>query len=276
MPIIPRSWQENPRDDGKKATDWSSRKKAWNFYLILLITFLNTLASTVVAPGVPSIMEEFGIKNVFGGTSVISIFMLGQIAGPLLLAPISDAYGRLLVYHLSNLSLVVWNVACALAPNTSALLIFRLFAGCAAAGPLAIDRSSVEDMFLYDRMDQGPRFLIFTANRTLQRQLVLLSIASMLGPCIGPVFGGFLVEKAGWRWTFWLVASVVSRLFAFLLHSWLMNIEIGRSNYHHGYGCDVRDARIGYLLWKNEEAPSFTAIPPKSSLVHEDAFYPCL
>ncbi|KAK0507431.1 hypothetical protein JMJ35_009954 [Cladonia borealis] len=205
--IIPRSWQEDPRDNGKRATDWSSRKKAWNFYVIFLITFLNTLASTVVAPGVPSIMDEFGINNVLG-TFVISIFVLGQVTGPLLLAPISDAYGRLLVYHLSNLSLVIWNIACALAPNTSALLIFRLFAGCAAAGPLAIGRSSVEDMFLYDRMDQGPRFLVFTANSTLQRPLILLSIASMLGPCIGPVFGGFLVEKEGWRWTFWLVASL--------------------------------------------------------------------
>ena len=213
MPFIPRSWPEEPRDNGKLARDWSSRKKAWNFYIILLITFLNTLASTVVAPGVPSIMDEFAI-NIVLGTFVISIFVLGQITGPLLLAPISDSRGRLLVYHLSNLSFVIWNIACALAPNTSALLIFRLFAGCAAAGPLAISRSSVEDMYLHEKMDKGPRFLVFMANSSLERPLSLLSIASMLGPCIGPVFGGFLVEKEGWRWTFWLVASVVRQFFA--------------------------------------------------------------
>ena len=212
VPVVPRSWQEYLRVN-KKATNWSSRKKAGNFYVILLITFLNTLASTVVAPGVPSIMHELDINNVLG-TFVISIFVLGQITGPLLLAPISDSHGRLLVYHLSNLSFVIWNVACALAPNTSALLIFRLFAGCAAAGPLAIGRSSIEDMFLYKKMDEGPRFLDFTPNSSLERSLILLPIASLLGPCIGPVFGGYLVEKEGWRWTFWLVAIVVRQFFA--------------------------------------------------------------
>ena len=213
MPIIPRSWQEDPRGNGEKATDWSSRKKAWNFYVILLITFLNTLASTVVAPGVPLIMDEFGTNNVLGAF-VISIFVLGQITGPSLLVPVSRSYGRLLVYHLSNLSFVTWNIACALAPNTSALLIFRLFAGCAAAGPLAIGRRSVEDMFLYIKREECPRLLIFATNTSLETPLILLSIASMLGPCIGPVFGGFLVEKQGWRWAFWLVASIVRQFLA--------------------------------------------------------------
>ena len=213
MPIVPRSRQEYLGDDRKKATHWSTRKKVGNFYVILIITFLNTLASTVVAPGVPSIMHEFGINNVLG-TFVISIFVLGQITGPLLLAPFSDSHGRLLVYHLCNLSFVIWNVACALAPNTSALLIFRLLAGCAAAGPLAIGRSSVEDMFLEEKIDEGPTFLVFTANDSLERPLILLSIASMLGPCIGPVFGGYLVEKEGWRWTFWLVAIGVRQFLA--------------------------------------------------------------
>ena len=211
MPI----WQEDPRDNRKKARDWSSRKKAWNFYIILLITFLNTLASTVVAPGVPWIMQEFGINNILSGTFVISLFVLGQVTGPLFLAPISDSYGRLLVYHSSNLSFIIWNVACALAPNKSALMIFRLFAGCAAAGPLAIGHSSVEDMYLHKKRDAMPRFLIFIANSSLERPLILLSIASMLGPCIGPVLGGFLVEKEGWRWTFWLVAIVVRQLLVF-------------------------------------------------------------
>ena len=215
---ISRVGQEELGDGEWKASNWSSRKKAWNFRVILLITFLNTLASTVVAPGVPSIMHEFSINNVIG-TFVISIFVLGQITGPLLLAPISDSRGRLLVYHMSNLSFVICNIACALAPNTSALLIFRLFAGCAAAGPLAIGLRSVEDMFLYMKMDSGPRFLIFEANSSLERHIIRLSIASMLGPCIGPVFGGFLVEKEGWRWTFWLVAIVVRNSLLFLIHS---------------------------------------------------------
>ena len=211
VPYNPGSRHEDLRHDRKKATHWSKSKKSQNFYVILTLTFLNTLASTVIAPGVPSIVQEFGTNNVLSAF-VISIFVLGQITGPLLLAPLSNSRGRLLVYHLSNLGFIVLNVACALAPNISALLIFRLLAGAAAAGPLAVGPSSVEDMFLEDNIDEGPRFFIIRSNGFLKhrgRPLILLSIASMLGPCIGPVFGGYIVENQGWRWIFWLVSIVV-------------------------------------------------------------------
>ena len=216
MPIVPRSRQEDNLDDRKEATLWPTRRKFENLLVILALTFIYTLASTIVAPGVPSIMHEFDVNNVLGAF-VVSIFVLGQITGPLLLAPLSESFGRLPVYHLSNCSFIIWNVACGLAPNTGALLIFRFFAGCAAAGPLAIGRSSVEDMFSKKKKDSGLRLVVPTANGLLvhrERPLVLLSIASMLGPCIGPILGGYLVEKKGWRWTFWLLAIAVRQFFA--------------------------------------------------------------
>jgi MFS family permease len=33
-------------------------------------------------------------------------------------------------------------------------------------------------------------------------------IATNLGPSIGPLVGGLLVARAGWRWTFWLLVIV--------------------------------------------------------------------
>ena len=215
-PIIPKSKQEDVVDNRKQAMHWSMRKKASNFLVILTLTFITTVASTVVAPGVPSIMHEFGVNNVLGAF-VVSIFVLGQISGPLLVAPLSESYGRLFFYHGSNLGFIIWNVACALSPNAGALLIFRFFAGCAAAGPLTIGRNSVEDMFSTGKKDDDIRLLGPTGNESLSHRdilLVLLSIASMLGPCIGPVFGGYLVEKEGWRWAFWLLAIAVCRFSA--------------------------------------------------------------
>ena len=217
MPIINSvSRQEDDINHRKEATHWSRRKKTENFLVILALTFINTLASTVVAPGVPLIMHEFGVNNVLGAF-IVSIFVLGQISGPLLVAPLSESYGRLFIYHLGNLGFIIWNVACALAPNAGALLIFRFFAGCAAAVPLAIGRISVEDMLSQGKGDNGPRLLVSTANDFLVHReipLVLLSIASMLGPCIGPIFGGYLMEKEGWRWAFWLLAIAVRQFFA--------------------------------------------------------------
>ena len=216
IPIIPISRQEDVVDNRKEATHWSTEKKARNFLVILILTFITTLASTVVAPGVLLIMHEFGVSNVLGAF-IVSIFVLGQISGPLLVAPLSESYGRLFIYHLGNLGFIVWNVACALAPNAGALLVFRFFAGCAAAGPLTIGRSSVEDMFSTEEKEYELRLPGHTANVFLAHRdipLVLLSIASMLGPCIGPIFGGYLVEKEGWRWAFWFLAIAVRQSFA--------------------------------------------------------------
>ena len=240
-PTIPKSRQEDVVDNRVYATNWSTRKKYRNFLVILTLTFITTLASTVVAPGVPLIMHEFGANNVLGAF-VVSIFVLGQVTGPHLIAPLSDSYGRLIVYHFGNLSFIIWNLACALAPNVGALLIFRFFAGSAAAGPLIIGRSSVEDMFSTENRDHKMRLLGHTTNVILTHRdipLVLISIVSMLGPCIGPVFGGYLVEKEGWRWAFWLLTIAVRRFLLSLPDSLLINTGIGRSSHHYGYGCHV-------------------------------------
>lgn len=221
-PIVPKSRRVIVVGNRYEATHWSTRKKARNFLVILTLTFITTMASTVVAPGVSLIMHEFGVSNVavaynVGGAFIVSLFVLGQITGPLLVVPLSESYGRLFIYRVGNLGFIIWNVACALAPNAGALLIFRFFAGCAAAGPLTIGRSSVEDMFSTEKKDHELRLLGHTANVSLAHRdipLVLLSIASMLGPCIGPIFGGYLMEKEGWRWAFWLLAIAVRRFFA--------------------------------------------------------------
>lgn len=36
----------------------------------------------------------------------------------------------------------------------------------------------------------------------------ILTIPAVLGPIIGPLIGGFIVEAASWRWIFFLSAPV--------------------------------------------------------------------
>lgn len=39
--------------------------------------------------------------------------------------------------------------------------------------------------------------------------VVRANFPTAIGPCIGPVIGGFLTIAKGWRWNFWFVAIVV-------------------------------------------------------------------
>lgn len=57
---------------------------------ILLMPFL-----AMFAPGVPNLMAEFRSTNIELGTFVVSIYVLGFASGPMVLAPLSELYGRM-------------------------------------------------------------------------------------------------------------------------------------------------------------------------------------
>ncbi|KAL2044547.1 hypothetical protein ABVK25_012400 [Lepraria finkii] len=122
-------------EEGEQANpqNWSMKKKWATMAIVSSITFLTPLASSMVAPGVQLIMRDFHSTNQTIGSFVVSIYVLGYAVGPLFIAPMSEVYGRLVMYHICNVMFTIWTLACALAPNMGSLLAFRLFAGIAGS-----------------------------------------------------------------------------------------------------------------------------------------------
>ena len=58
------------------------------------------------APGVPDLMEEFGSSSTLFGSLVVSVYVLGFAAGPMVFAPLSEMYGRTVVYHTCNVGFI--------------------------------------------------------------------------------------------------------------------------------------------------------------------------
>ena len=187
-------------DDPEKAMNWPTRKTYINTAIVSGVTFLTPLASSMVAPGVPLIMKEFKSNNETIGSFIVSIYILGYALGPLLIAPLSELYGRLPVYHVNNSLFVLWTIGCALSPNIGALLVFRLLAGIAGSCPLTIGGGSIADMIPQQR--RGGFMAIF-------------ALGPLMGPVIGPVAGGYLSEAEGWRWNFWVI-TIAGGIFAML------------------------------------------------------------
>lgn len=187
---------ESPTDP-EKALNWSTGKKWANVAIISAVTFLTPLASSMVAPAVPLIMKEFHSSNETVASLVVSIYLLGYAIGPLGLAPLSEIYGRLPVYHACNAMFVIWTMACALAPSIGPLLVFRVLAGIAGSCPLTIGGGSIADLIAQEK--RGAAMAIF-------------ALGPLMGPVIGPVAGGYLGEAAGWRWVFWLITIAVSQI----------------------------------------------------------------
>lgn len=147
------------------------------------------------APGVPDLMEDFHSTNLELASFVVTVYVLGFAIAPLVIAPLSELYGRLLLYHVASATFVIFSVACALSTNMAMFIIFRFLAGCAGSAPLALGGGSIADLIPQEK--RGGAMAIYV-------------IGPLLGPVIGPIIGGFLSAAEGWRWVFWLLAICVS------------------------------------------------------------------
>lgn len=69
---------------------------------------------------------------------MVALFVGGFCVGPLLWGPLSEAYGRKYPMLVAFVAYTLFQIGCALAPNTAAILIFRLLGGMFASSPLVV------------------------------------------------------------------------------------------------------------------------------------------
>ena len=143
------------------------------------------------APGVPQVVEEFNVSGIVLSSFVVSVYILGYAVGPIIIAPLSELYGRSAVYNVANLSFVIWTIACALATDMNMLIGFRFLEGLAGSAVLTLGGGTLADMFVQE--ERG-------------RAMSIWASGPLIGPVIGPVAGSFLAQAKGWRWVFWLIA----------------------------------------------------------------------
>ncbi|KAJ9619098.1 hypothetical protein H2204_012809 [Knufia peltigerae] len=177
-------------DDPENPLNWPSKRKGINIALLSCLTFVTPLASSMFAPGIPLVMKDFHSTSVFYATFAVSVYLVGYSFGPLVFAPLSELYGRLPVYLVTNVLFIIFTIACAVAPSLGSLIGFRFLAGSAGSAPLVLGGGSVAD--LYPREKRGSKMAVF-------------SIGPLIGPVAGPVAGAFLAEDVGWRWVFWVI-----------------------------------------------------------------------
>ncbi|KAF2398111.1 multidrug resistance protein [Trichodelitschia bisporula] len=180
-------------DDPENPYNWSTGKKWTTAGLLSALTFVTPLASSIFAPGIAGVMRDFHSTDTTIASFVVSIYILGYAFGPLIIAPMSELYGRAIVYNVTNVLYVIFTVACAVSDSMGMLIGFRLLAGLMGSTPLTIGGGTVADLFVSS--ERGAAMAIW-------------SIGPLLGPVIGPVAGSYLSEAKGWRWDFWLVAII--------------------------------------------------------------------
>ncbi|KAF2471754.1 putative MFS transporter [Lindgomyces ingoldianus] len=181
--------------DPANPQNWAPGAKLTHVLLVSAFTLYSNLAAVMFAPGAEDLVREFGITNSVVAALTVSIYLLGFALGPLVISPMSEIYGRLIIYHIGNAVYIAFTIGCALSTNTAMFLVFRLICGIAAASPMAIGGGTIADIHPPDERGKA---------------MALFGLGPLLGPVIGPVIGGFVTQNIGWRWTFWLVLILTS------------------------------------------------------------------
>ncbi|UKZ75779.1 hypothetical protein TrVFT333_003473 [Trichoderma virens FT-333] len=217
-------------DDPHNPYNWPAWRKVLNSVLVSSLSFITPLASSMFAPGVPDLMQEFHTTSQELAAFCVSVYVLGFAAGPMLFAPLSELYGRSIIYNITNVGFIgkisayqnsshspkemdacplpyckygtadtrqVFVIACAKAPSMNALIVFRFFSGIFGSCPITNGGGTITDMITQEK--RGAAMAGF-------------AIGPLLGPVVGPVIGGFITTGLGWRWVFWIMAILAGTL----------------------------------------------------------------
>ncbi|KAI0911295.1 major facilitator superfamily domain-containing protein [Ustulina deusta] len=182
-------------DDPQNPMNWSTAKKGVSIAIVSTMTLLSPIASTICSSAAPDILAYFNETNETLLAFVTTVFLLGYVFGPAVIAPLSEIYGRSILYKVCIVLFLVFNVACAVAPSLGSLIAFRFLAGVAGSCPVTLGTGSIADMTAPDKRAGATGAYI---------------IGAVLGPSIGPIAGGYLAPALGWRWDFWLMSIITA------------------------------------------------------------------
>jgi multidrug resistance protein len=159
--------------------------KKWSItFMVALATLAVAFVSTAYSGSIVQVVEAFHCSTEVA-TLGIAVFVLGFAIGPLFWAPMSELYGRQILFVGTYAALTACNAGAAGSKNISTLIILRFLAGAFGSSPLTNAGGVIADMF--PAKERGLGISVFSS-------------APFLGPTIGPIVGGFVGETVGWRW----------------------------------------------------------------------------
>ncbi|EDR06334.1 polyamine transporter [Laccaria bicolor S238N-H82] len=130
----------------------------------------------------------------------VTCFVMGFGLGPLFLAPLSEVFGRRPIYCISIFLYFIFTLPSALAKNGATLVVARMIAGLCASAPICNVGGTIADVWAVE--NRGAPMALFSG--TL-----------FMGPCIGPMIGGWIGMRAGWRWIYWVLFIFIGVCFIF-------------------------------------------------------------
>ncbi|OSC99125.1 MFS general substrate transporter [Trametes coccinea BRFM310] len=170
-----------PEDDPKCLSLWHK----WLAVLTISVSSLcATFASSEAAFTEAGLVRDLHTTHEVAILS-ISLYVLGLGIGPMFVGPLSELYGRNVIYRTSYVLFFAFTWPTAFPPNIATYLVFRFITGLCGAAFLSVAGGSVSDLF---------------DNAHVATPMAVYTISPFIGPVVGPLISGFI--NTDWRWSY--------------------------------------------------------------------------
>ena len=122
---------ENPKK-------WTPSRKWFCAILVSMYALMGPVSSAMVVPALPQISHDLDIPGDTVAQLLVSAFVLGYCIGPLLIAPMSEVFGRAKLLNWGHASFLVLNTLCIFVRDKYCFLGLRFVVGLVGSAPLAV------------------------------------------------------------------------------------------------------------------------------------------
>lgn len=175
--------------DADDPRQWPFWYRMWTVFCVSFATWTIILYSTSYTAAIPGLEAAFHVESSTVATLGVTTFLLGLATGSLIVAPLSEQFGRRPVYLVCLAASMLLIIPCALGTSLEMIIIVRFFGALFGAAMVSNGAGTLTDISTED-------------DRALY--MSLFSIAPLNGPVTGPLIGGFVYQYLGWRWVYWL------------------------------------------------------------------------
>ncbi|KAK4119658.1 MFS general substrate transporter [Parathielavia appendiculata] len=187
----------DPNGDAENPLEWPMPFKWAVVSMLALMAFTVTMTCISVVPLASDIVRDLSDSpNPPKSASIllVTIWELGEAAGPLLIAPLSEMFGRYPVMNAANLLFIGASILAATSQTVPQFVVARMLNGLVTAVNV-LNPAIVGDIFASDERGGA---------------LSLLFLAPLIGGAFGPMIGSAVADRYGWRTVIWMTVVVAS------------------------------------------------------------------
>ncbi len=156
--------------------------------VVILASFMTVLDSTIANVALPFMQPSLGAASDTIAWVLTSYIVATAIATPLT-GWLAEKIGRRQLFLWSVAGFVAASMLCGLAQSLGQMVAFRMLQGAFGAFIAPLAQAFILDA--WPRAKHG-------------QAMALWGVGIMIGPILGPVFGGYLTENLDWRWVFFI------------------------------------------------------------------------